>query len=100
MAQDYETRAALDAAGRVLQDAPWNLGHSPASLAPHVLVVVLARLVVSLPVAQVELANDAFALQRGDGPKHRGVVGAAEFVPNLFMQLVYRPRVLVVPLKQ
>ena len=90
----------MHAAGRVLQYAPRDLGHSSAPLTPHVLVVVVARLVISLPVAQVELAHDPFALQRGDRPKHRGVVGAAESVPNVFMQLIDRPRVLVVPLEQ
>jgi len=62
-------------------------------------MVVDPRLVVGLPVAQVELPYDAFTLQHGDRPKHRGVVGAAEFVPNRFMQLIDRPRVLVVPLE-
>jgi hypothetical protein len=63
-------------------------------------MVVDPRLVVSLPVAQVELPHNAFSLESGDGPKHRRVVGAAKPLPDLLVQLIDGPGVLVVALDQ
>ena len=69
VARDHESGAALDPAGGVLQDAAWHFCDSPTGFASNVLVMIVARLVVGLAIAQVDAPDDSLTLHGGDGAK-------------------------------
>lgn len=78
MAGHHKTCAALDPAGRVLQNASWYLGDPPTRFAPDMLVMIGARLVVGLAIAQVDAADDSVTLHRGNGAEDARVISPTQ----------------------
>src|SRR5207245_2971255 len=74
VARDHKTGALLHPGGRIVQHASRHLGHTPARVAAHVLVVLLADLVVRLPIPYVDAPDRALTLHRRHSTKHARIV--------------------------